>query len=352
MKYLSAEFQPDYQNIVDAALNKLPRRMPLYEHIINWPVIEHVLEQKKFALPAGLNDTEAAYYRMAGFNRIMGYDAVPFEVGSCSAFPGAGALGMHIKGVIQTMDDYQKYDWDAVPDRYMQIAAPHYEALRKTMPDGMKAIGAVGNGVFEVVQDLVGFMDLCLMKVDDPELYAMLFTKIGDIHCEIWSRVIDLYDDIFCVYRFGDDLGYKMQTMLSPDDVREHILPQYKRVISLIKRKSGKPFLLHSCGNLSEVMDDIIACGINAKHSNEDVIAPFSEYIRLYGDRIGLFGGIDTDVLCDISGVELRPYMDNIIKQTLGKPGFALGSGNSITAYISFDRYFTMNEMIRVARGE
>ena len=38
-------------------------------------------------------------------------------------------------------------------------------------------------------------------------------------------------------------------------------------------------------------MDDVIALGIDAKHSNEDVIAPFERWIELYGDRIGLLGG-------------------------------------------------------------
>ncbi|MDR1030283.1 MAG: hypothetical protein LBL76_05370 [Treponema sp.] len=47
----------------------------------------------------------------------------------------------------------------------------------------------------------------------------------------------------------------------------------------------GKPFLLHSCGCIFKVMDDLIAARIDAKHSNEDAIAP-------YGRRIGNFGGL------------------------------------------------------------
>ena len=32
------------------------------------------------------------------------------------------------------------------------------------MPEGMKAIGGVGYGIFECVQDLVGYEDLCYMR--------------------------------------------------------------------------------------------------------------------------------------------------------------------------------------------
>ena len=35
-------------------------------------------------------------------------------------------------------------------------------------------------------------------------------------------------------------------------------------------------------------MEDLITdVGIDAKHSNEDQIAPFPEWVRRYGDRIG-----------------------------------------------------------------
>jgi uroporphyrinogen decarboxylase len=105
------------------------------------------------------------------------------------------------------------------------------------------------------------------------------------------------YSDIFVFFRMGDDLGYKTSTMLSPDAIKTYILPQYKRVIDLV-HAAGKKFLLHSCGCIFEVMDDIIALGIDAKHSNEDQIAPFDKWIDLYNEKIGLFGGIDVNILC------------------------------------------------------
>ena len=57
-------------------------------------------------------------------------------------------------------------------------------------------------------------------------------------------------------------------------------------------------------------MDDLIEkAGIDAKHSNEDQIAHFSKWVELYGERIGNFGGIDTDVLCrKFSGDHSRIY--------------------------------------------
>ncbi len=85
--------------------------------------------------------------------------------------------------------------------------------------------------------------------------------------------------------------------LLDPETIRTHIIPQYKKVIDLA-HCDGKNFLMHSCGNIFSVMDDLIAIGIDAKHSNEDQIAPFDRWIELYGNSIGLFGGVDVNTLC------------------------------------------------------
>ena len=170
----------------------------------------------------------------------------------------------------------------------------------------MKALGGVGNGVLEISEDLVGFQYLAYMQMDDPELYADVYNAIGDLMHNLWTTFLDKYADGYAIYRFGDDLGFKTNTLISPKTIRKHIIPQYARVISLVL-ETGKPFLWHSCGKIFSVMEDVIALGINAKHSNEDTIAPFDEWIERYGDRIGLLGGIDVDILCQ------TPYEEIVI---------------------------------------
>ena len=72
----------------------------------------------------------------------------------------------------------------------------------------MKAVGGVGNGLFEAVQDIVGYIDLCYIKADDEELYADLFKAMGDVQYKIWDRFMDEFSDVF-ILRFGDDLGFR-----------------------------------------------------------------------------------------------------------------------------------------------
>ena len=353
--YIKREFEPDYNNLVLAAKNQKPKRTPLYEHIVSNRVMTAVsgVEIKVGNSGDAKSDTVEHYRSYNRAFKALGYDTVSFEICAAGYMPGSGSLGGHKEGEIKDRRDFDRYEWDKIPGIYIDKSAFHLECMREAIPDGMKLVGGVGNGLFECVQDITGFMDLCYIRNDDPELFALLFLKVGEMLYNIWDRFLDLYDDMFCVYRFGDDLGYKISPMLTPDDVRTHIVPGYAKIVELIKRKTGKPFLLHSCGNIFEVMDDIISVAkIDAKHSNEDVIAPFSEWVRRYGDRIALFGGIDTDALCDVSGIDIGDYVNEVVGPIIDRPGIAIGSGNSITDYISPERYAKMNEMVRIMRGE
>jgi uroporphyrinogen decarboxylase len=98
-------------------------------------------------------------------------------------------------------------------------------------------------------------------------------------------------------------------------------------------------------------MDDIIAAGINAKHSNEDVIAPFSRWVSDYGTRIGNFGGIDTDVICGDDADYVKKYTTGILNNVArNNGGIAIGTGNSVPDYVSVAGYIAMNEAVREYR--
>jgi uroporphyrinogen-III decarboxylase len=141
--------------------------------------------------------------------------------------------------------------------------------------------------------------------------------------------------------------------MLEPEIIRQHILPQYKRIIDLV-HSSGKKFLLHSCGCIFPLMDDIITLGIDAKHSNEDQIAPFMEWIDKYSSRIGLFGGFDLNLIILNKPEDVfRAVLEQGTLYRSKANGYGLGSGNSIPGYIPVDGFMAMVEAVKeIRRGE
>ena len=337
------DFQPDYRNMEAAAKNEKPARLPLYEHLINPESMEKILDIR-FAelLDGSQSDCRQFFEQYCGFYHRMTYDTVSYEVCVTEMLPDGGALLGERPGPIQSRDDFERYPWDDLPQLFWELAAPRFDMLSQCLPDGMKAVGGIGNGIFEISEDLVGFEKLCYMQIDDPQLFADRYEKIGSLLMELWRVLLERYSDIYTLCRIGDDMGFKSGTLLAPATLIEHVVPQYRRIISLIHSR-GKPFLLHSCGKIFDVMEQLISAGIDAKHSNEDAIAPFDKWIDRYGKRIVLLGGIDTDRLCRMAPDDIFEFalaQGTNFRRTAG--GYALGSGNSIPPYVPTDGYLAM----------
>ena len=338
----SEVFKPDYRHLLEVLYNRKPSRLCLYEHIIDPLFISKYLGEECVLQGVKSRDFEAYHTTIAKFWRQTGFDAISYEGWICDILPGHGAINGGRPGPIQNRQDFENYPFGEIPKIFWERYTPHLEAVKKTMPSGMKAYGGCGNGIFEISEDLVGYEYLAVMQYLDPELFADLYQRIGDLVITLWQEMIARYGDIFVFFRMGDDLGFKTSTLLEPESIRTHIFPQYRRVIDLI-HQHGKRFLLHSCGNIFSVMDELIDLGIDAKHSNEDQIAPYDKWINLYGHKIGLLGGIDVNTLC--LGTYQEVY-DQVLQDALRfrstSNGWALGSGNSIAEYVPVEGFQAM----------
>ena len=337
--------EPNYRYFLTALENRRPERLPLYEHHIDAGFIQKDIGQPMVDLLDGSTEEKRRFFRLyVDYWRDHGYDIVTFERGIPLSCPGSGALRLNGEPCIKTPEDLANYPWDAIPDRYFAQHAEYFELLAEEVlkRDGIRAVGGPGYGIFETVQDLVGYQELCYLMYDEPEMVEELFRRVRELYATIWSRFLRDYAAPFCACRMGDDLGFKDSTLLPPDFIVRNILPGYKAVVDLV-HASGRPFILHSCGNIFSVMEDILATGIDAKHSNEDQIAPFHRWVELYGDRICNLGGIDMNVLCLEKPEAIARKVRATIEENVAFGGFALGSGNSIPDYIPVEGFLAMN---------
>jgi uroporphyrinogen decarboxylase len=135
--------------------------------------------------------------------------------------------------------------------------------------------------------------------------------------------------------------------MLSPADMRRYIFPWHKRIVEAI-HAAGKPAILHSCGNLEEVMDDVIDdMAYDAKHSYEDAICPVEQAYEIWGRRIAVLGGIDVDFVCRSTPQQIRKRCMAMLDRAAGRGGYALGTGNSVPEYVPAENYLAIIDCIR-----
>lgn len=229
------------------------------------------------------------------------------------------------------------YRWrepeEAYDSRYMKEAAA-------CLPPGMKLIAYGPDGMLENMIRLIGFDNLCYAVADDPEWVGEISEKVG-------SRLVHYYKTVSADPAVGacivnDDWGFHSQPMLSPEDMRRYIVPWHKKMVEAI-HGNGKPAILHSCGRLDALMDDIIdVCRYDAKHSYEDKILPVEEAYERYHDRIAILGGIDVDFVCRRTEGEIFKRSAAMLERTRARGGYALGTGNSVPEYVPDDKYFAM----------
>lgn len=99
-----------------------------------------------------------------------------------------------------------------------------FAALERHRPPGTRALEGVGNGVLEISEDLVGFEYLAYMQADDPELFAQLYHRRGDLMVGIWQRFLAQYAESFTIRRRATTLASRRAPWLvSRRTIRQHI---------------------------------------------------------------------------------------------------------------------------------
>lgn len=280
-----------------------------------------------------------------GFDYVYAWTGLNFPRTNFRVSGDTAALGNWIGGLriwqdettgpIQDWADFEAYPWQRPQD----ISYRAVEYLSSVVPEGMK-VSVVLGGIFENASWLMGLESFSYALADQPDLVAAICEKVGELTLAAAAHVVSV-DNVGMVF-LGDDLGYANGTLVSPAVLRKYIFPYHRRLVE-IAHGAGRLALLHSCGNLASVMDEIIAAGFDGKHSFEDKIMPVEEVYRRWGDRIAVLGGLDMDLLARGSQDAIRERTRQVL-EACGRrgTGYCLGSGNSAANYIPAANYLAM----------
>ncbi len=328
--------QPKFDNLLRVLSRRAPDRPTLFEFFLNAPLYRRLAGREV------VEQTDAlAGYRLA----IQAYLRAGYDYATVMAsefrFPGgeieqAKTRSLNQGFVITDRESFEAYEWPDPDDfDYSKL-----ERITQEIPEGMKLIVWGPGGVLENVIALAGYENLCFMIYEDPGLVQELFDAVG-------SRLVRYYERSAPFGTVGalisnDDWGFKTQTMLSTNDMRKYVFPWHKKIVEVI-HSHGKPAILHSCGNMEKVMEDIIEdMGYDGKHSFEDSIQPVEDAYEQYVGRIAILGGIDVDFVCSRSPKEVRERSARMLERTRVRGGYALGTGNSVPEYVPQHKYLAM----------
>lgn len=329
--------EPDIQNLLDVLWGKKTGKIPLFELFMDEVVAEFFAERKA--------DPEDPYGHLklmidAAYN--AGYDYTS-AIACDLNFPRkerafAQTVSMNGGGMICDWESFETYPWPEVET----CDFSRLEVLKDYLPKGMKLAIMAPDGLLECVTALVGYENMCLLFYDDPELIGAVFEKVGQIHLQYFDRAA-AYESVGFLIS-SDDWGFGTQTLISVSDLRKHVFPWNKKIVETA-HKNGKPAVLHSCGYMLDIMEDIISdMKFDAKHSFEDNILSVEESYKRWGDRITILGGLDLQYLYTASCEEIKKRCRNLMELGRENGRYALGTGNSMAKYIPVEKYVAIIE--------
>ncbi len=325
--------EPDYRNLLKVLSGSMPSRPTLFEFFLNDPLYSFLLKKDSLTY----RNTNEYYMERTRAYKIAGYDYITILACDMVFNPNdphsIKTKSLNDAAVVTDRASFNKFKWP-------KAGGFDYERLDyvgQRLPNGMKIIPYGPGGVLENVISMMGYDNLCYSLYDDKTLVYDVFEKVGSALVEYYS-IVSPRDDVVAVIS-NDDWGFNTQPMMSLDHMREFVIPWHREIVNVI-HGSGKPAILHSCGNLEHLMEDIIDVGYDAKHSYEDNIIAVEEFYPRYKDRISILGGIDLDFVCRATPDEVYDRSRKMVESSHG--GYALGSGNSIPEYVPFENYMAL----------
>jgi len=348
----AVDVTPDWRALVRCIQREgTPTRVHHIELFLDPEVQEAICD--RFGLLQNL-DTEGPYFplqRQIRIQRFLGYDYVRCSVeglevplnrmttddtAALRREGGRNYMDEH-RGPITNWAEFESYPWPD-PAAVSTRALTWYES---NLPEDMCVVSSGGFAHFaEYLTWLMGYETLCYALYDQRDLVRAISERLVEMFRVILARMLQ-FERVKIVWG-SDDMGFKTGTLISPHDLREFVLPGHK-LMAEMSHSAGRPYLLHACGNLRSIMEDLLtAVRIDALHSFEDTIVRVTDMKQQYGDRVALLGGIDVDFLCRATEDQVRARVRSTLDACLPGGGYCLGTGNSVANYIPLGNYLAM----------
>jgi uroporphyrinogen decarboxylase len=293
-----------------------------------------------------LMDLSLAFSKAVGYDYVTMIPIVPVRktVRSLADDPdqrrGKRAWIEENRGILSTRKEFEEYEWPPVD----QVSILPIEYAGGQLPPGMKVMVQC-DGIFEMLKELMGLQQMAIKSIKEPDLLDDILERLTTItvHAVDMSAAHPATGAIF----YGEDLGSSAGTLLSPRFLRKYLVPRLKLIADAC-HKHGKLFLLHSCGQISDIMENLIEeVKIDGKHSFQDNIEPVEEFYKKYHDRISVLGGLDMTLLASGTQADVRARTRQILDACGVSGGFCIGSGNSISNYVKIENYYAMLDETR-----
>ena len=227
-----------------------------------------------------------------------------------------------VKPLVATMDEARSY---RSPDP-RQIKGELVRAF--AADEDMFVFGQIG-GPVTILDECLGMEEYMIAALESTDEIQLLSEKVLTFEAEKAKVLLDAGADAIIV---GDDIAFNSGPFLPPKIMHRVVYPLYKWLIAEIKRHKDVKVLLHSDGQLTPIMDEVVACGFEGLHSLQPSAGmDIAEIKHRYGDALALIGNIDLDyVMTRASPAEVEQVVKSTIDAAAHGGGYILSTCNAL----------------------
>ncbi len=195
-----------------------------------------------------------------------------------------------------TADDLAAFPWPEPRIDEALLAA--WEAEAKGLKHDGRYI-VVGEhpvyGILELGCWMCGYDDFLMRLAVDPDFVLRFFDRVYAIQSGIIEQYYSVLGPHIDLTTSGDDFGGQNGPLISPRMFERFIAPYFAARIARTKQLTGGFFWHHSCGSVTDLLDQIIGCGVdilNPMQTSAAKMAP--ERLKAdFGERVVFWGGVD-----------------------------------------------------------
>ncbi|MBT3318578.1 MAG: hypothetical protein HN389_02275 [Clostridia bacterium] len=291
------------------------------------------------------------YLHTKGINNVSDLELLPFfENHVLYAYMNGTLLDMKTKrdtGSRYALDEWQ-CEWDLHQDlMYSGHPLPGGSAYKSYVFPDPNAVGYLDYAenlvssyadkyivtsyhfacLFERAYILRGFENALVDFLLNKEFIAELLNRITQFHVDLAKRYVSI--GVNCG-RIVDDYGSQLGLMMSPAVWRQFIKPNLARITAVYKN-AGLPVILHSCGDVSAIIEDFIEIGIDVLNPVQPNVMDLESLVDTYGQRIAFFGGICNQEILPLSTPEQIDAEVARVTKLLGRHGrYIISPSNGI----------------------
>jgi uroporphyrinogen-III decarboxylase len=236
---------------------------------------------------------------------------------------------MYREGLLTTPEKWEAWPHPD-PVKFHKKMRRTFTGLQRRFGDQIYLMGSVCWGLWENASQTMGLPGFAVALRRDPDFVRRMVKTYEALYLAAVHAAADAGMPGFV---YSDDMGYKSGPQTSPRVLDEFFGSSFRRIADEAHAR-GLKIIIHSCGNIYQLLDLFVGWGFDGVHSLEPTAGiDLAEVKRRVGDRMCVFGNLDiSHVLSHGTREEVEEAVKYALRVAAQDGGFIMAMTNSHNA--------------------